>query len=81
MAELISVYRKDTGEKVLVPDHWMDHPTLSLPFRKTPSQKARELEQEEKAAAEAHAAALENLQVLDPSQPDAGDQPVDDKKE
>lgn len=30
------VYRKDTGERVQVPDHWMDHKTLSRPFRKTP---------------------------------------------
>ena len=30
------VYRKDNGERVQVPDHWMDHKTLSKPFRKTP---------------------------------------------
>lgn len=38
----IKVYRKDTGEIVRVPEHWMGHPVLSKPFRKTPTQKARE---------------------------------------
>lgn len=38
----IKVYRKDTGAIVRVPEHWMDHPVLSKPFRKTPTQKARE---------------------------------------
>jgi len=38
----VNVYRKDTGEKVRVPEHWMDHPTLSKPFRKTPMQRARD---------------------------------------
>ena len=38
----IKVYRKDTGEKVRVPAHWMDHPSLSKPFRKTPMQRARD---------------------------------------
>lgn len=32
----IPVYRKDNGEKVYVPEHRMDHKTLSKPFRKTP---------------------------------------------
>ena len=32
----IPVYRKDTGELVHVPAHWMDNKTLSKPFRKTP---------------------------------------------
>jgi hypothetical protein len=41
----IKVYRKDTGEIVRVPEHWMDNPSLSKPFRKTPSQKARETQQ------------------------------------
>ena len=41
----IKVYRKDNGEIVHVPEHWMDHPTLSKPFRKTPSQRAAETAQ------------------------------------
>lgn len=41
----IKVYRKDTGEIVRVPEHWMEHPILSKPFSKTPSQKAREAQQ------------------------------------
>lgn len=32
----IPVYRKDTGEKVYVPEHWVGHKTLGKQFRKTP---------------------------------------------
>lgn len=39
---LKDAYRKDTGEKVRIPEHWFDHPTLGKPFSKTPSQKARD---------------------------------------
>lgn len=39
---LIDAYRRDTGEKVRIPAHWLDHPTLREPFAKTPSQKARD---------------------------------------
>ena len=42
----IKVYRKDTGAIVYVPEHWMDHPVLKEPFRKTPSQKTRDLAQQ-----------------------------------
>lgn len=42
MAEFINVYAKDTGVKHRVPAHWMSHPTLSKPFRKTPKQSAAE---------------------------------------
>ena len=38
----IDVYRSDTGEKTQVPAHYMDHPILSKPFRKTPKQRAEE---------------------------------------
>lgn len=38
----IKVYRKDTGQIVRVPEHFMDHPVLSKPFRKTPSQRVSE---------------------------------------
>jgi len=38
----IEAYRVDTGEKVRIPAHWIDHPTLGKPFRKTPKQKASE---------------------------------------
>jgi len=32
----VTVYRKDTGERVQVPEHWVGHKTLGKPFRKTP---------------------------------------------
>ena len=54
----IKVYRKDTGEIVYVPEHFMEHPTLSLPFSKTPSQKAKDAEKQAKAEAEATLEAL-----------------------
>lgn len=41
----IKVYRKDSGEVVHVPAHWMDHLVLSEPFRKTPTQRASEADQ------------------------------------
>lgn len=31
----ITAYRKDTGEKVRIPEHWIGHPELGEPFRKT----------------------------------------------
>jgi hypothetical protein len=37
---LINAYRKDTGEKVRIPEHWIGHPKLGAPFRKTPLQRA-----------------------------------------
>lgn len=39
---LIDAYRKDTGDKVRIPGHWIGHPTLGAPFAKTPRQKAVE---------------------------------------
>ncbi len=71
---LINVYRKDNGAKVRVPAHWMDHPTLSKPFRKTPSQKAREAAQQTSSSRTGGAA---NPTTTDESAK-AGD---DDKKE
>lgn len=59
----IKVYRKDTGEIVRVPAHFMDHPVLSKPFRKTPSQKTRDLAKEAEAEAAAEQAALAALQT------------------
>lgn len=48
----LTVYRKDNGEKVQVPEHWMDHKTLSKPFRKTPpSTKTAEVTQKAPATA------------------------------
>lgn len=38
--QFVDVYAKDTGEKHRVPAHFMTHPTLSKPFRKTPKQSA-----------------------------------------
>jgi hypothetical protein len=29
---LVNAYRKDTGEQVLVPEHWFAHPFLGDPF-------------------------------------------------
>lgn len=39
---LTNAYRKDTGEKVRIPEHWLADKTLGEPFRKTPSQTARD---------------------------------------
>lgn len=36
---LKAAYRKDTGEKVHIPEHWFNHPTLGKPFSKTPRQR------------------------------------------
>ena len=32
---IIQVFRKDTGEKVQNPEHWLDHPTFGEPFTRT----------------------------------------------
>ena len=32
----VPAYRKDTGEKVYIPEHWVGHPKLGKPFRKSP---------------------------------------------
>ena len=34
---LIDAYRRDTGEKVRIPAHWLDHPTIGAQFRLPPS--------------------------------------------
>lgn len=34
----ITAYRKDTGEEVRIPEHFLDHPELGKPFRKTKPQ-------------------------------------------
>lgn len=39
---LITVYRRDTGEKVRIPPHWLDNPDLAGPFERTPSSRARD---------------------------------------
>lgn len=44
MGKFINVYDRKSGNKHRVPAHWMDHPTLSKPFRKTPKQRASETE-------------------------------------
>lgn len=33
---LITAYRKDTGEQVRIPAHFLTHPTLSEPFTENP---------------------------------------------
>lgn len=57
----VKAYRKDTGEIVRVPEHFLDHPVLGAPFRKTPSQKSRDLAKEAEAEAAAEQAALAAL--------------------
>lgn len=39
---LVAVYDKSTGVKHSVPEHWLDNPVLSQPFRKTPKQTSAE---------------------------------------
>jgi hypothetical protein len=34
----ITAYRKDNGEEVRIPEHFLDHPELGKPFRKTKPQ-------------------------------------------
>jgi hypothetical protein len=36
----VNAYDKDTGVKHRIPAHWLTHPTLSRPWRKTPKQRA-----------------------------------------
>lgn len=62
---LIRVYRKDTGEAVEVPEHFMSHIVLRKPFRKTPTPEAREAE--EQAEAQARAALAPLTQTSDSS--------------
>lgn len=38
----INVYSKATGRKHRVPEHFLTHPVLSKPFRKTPKTRAAE---------------------------------------
>ena len=33
---LITAYRKDTGERVRIPEHFLDHPVLAKPFSREP---------------------------------------------
>jgi hypothetical protein len=82
----IKVYRKDTGAIVRVPAHFLDHPLLADPFRKTPSQKTKELEEQ----AQTEVAALEALHQTPASRADESANPKstrqsanagDDKKE
>lgn len=42
MAPLKDAYRKETGDKVRIPEHWLEHRLLGAPFAKTPTQKARD---------------------------------------
>ena len=34
---LISAVRKDNGLKVVIPEHWLDHPVLGAAFKRRPS--------------------------------------------
>lgn len=85
----VKVYRKDTGEIARVPEHWMEHPVLGAPFRKTPSQKSRDLAKEAAAEAEAEAAALAAVHTsteragtaAKPTHPRESANAGDDKKE
>lgn len=58
-----------TGEKVLVPPHWMESPVLSAPFKFAPSTRAKMAAEGEDADADADAE--------DPTADPAGDPPVD----
>jgi hypothetical protein len=40
MDQFVDVYAKDTGKKHRIPPHWLDHPVLGKPFRKTPKTRA-----------------------------------------
>lgn len=42
MAKFVDVYDKATGRKHRVPEHFLTHPVLSKPFRKTPKTRAAE---------------------------------------
>ena len=66
---MTKVYRKDTGEIVRVPAHWMDHPTLSKPFQKTPSQRAADAAQ---ASASQEADAADAADAAQTSTPRTG---------
>ena len=49
--EFVEVASKATGQKRRVPAHWLDHPVLSIPFRRLASETKRrqkaEAEQQE----------------------------------
>lgn len=40
----IAAYRVDNGAKVWIPEHWLTHPKLGRQFRKTPRQKAADIQ-------------------------------------
>lgn len=42
MNGFVTAYSKNTGRKVRVPAHFLDHPVLGKDLRKTPSQRKRE---------------------------------------
>lgn len=50
MAQKIEVVVKATGRKQWVPEHYLDHPVLSQPFRQTPSQAAAAAAEERRLA-------------------------------
>lgn len=41
---LVMAYRKDTGEKVRVPEHWLAHPVLGGSFSRTKPGRAKAVE-------------------------------------
>ena len=51
MSEFVEVVVKATKRKQMIPAHWLEHPSLSEPFTKTPS--ARAAEDKAKAPAKA----------------------------
>jgi len=38
----VPAYRKSDGKKVYIPEHWLGHPTLGKPFRKSPKTPPRQ---------------------------------------
>lgn len=53
---LITAYRKDTGERVRIPEHFLDHPTLSVPFSREPVEAEVERETDKAVVAQRAAA-------------------------
>ncbi len=69
----INVYAKSTGEKHRIPEHWLDVPSLSKQFTKTPRQRKAD----ERAAAKRSdpvATTPEAAIVADDETPATGDQ-------
>lgn len=38
---IVTAYRRDNGQRVRVPAHWLDHPVLGGSFSKTPPSRGK----------------------------------------